>query len=217
MTPELALLAFSAATIAFFHTLLGPDHYLPFVMMSRAGKWSKPKTLAVTFFCGIGHVLGSIVLGSIGVAFGFAVSRLESVEWARGDLAAWALIGFGSVYFVWGLRKAAKRRPHGGHSHFSEGVNDSYSPWILFTIFVLGPSEPLIPLLMYPAAKASTAGIVLVVLIFLIVTVVTMLGTVMLLSTSVERLPIKRLERYTHALAGATISLCGVAIQFLGL
>jgi len=49
------------------------------------------------------------------------------------------------------------------------------------------------------------------------VTVVTMLGTVMLLSTGVERLPIKRLERYTHALAGATISLCGVAIQFLGL
>ena len=121
------------------------------------------------------------------------------------------------IYFVWGLRKAAKRRPHGGHSHLTEDGNVNYTPWILFTIFVLGPCEPLIPLLMYPAAKASTAGIALVVLIFLVVTVVTMLGTVMLLSTGIERLPIKRLERYTHALAGATISLCGVAIQFLGL
>ena len=217
MPPELALLALSAAMIAFFHTLLGPDHYLPFVMMSRAGKWSKPKTLAVTFFCGIGHVLGSVLLGSIGVAFGFAVTRLETVESVRGDIAAWALIAFGLVYFVWGLRKAAKRRPHGGHSHLTEDGNVNYTPWILFTIFVLGPCEPLIPLLMYPAAKASTAGIALVVLIFLVVTVVTMLGTVMLLSTGIERLPIKRLERYTHALAGATISLCGVAIQFLGL
>jgi hypothetical protein len=26
-----------------------------------------------------------------------------------------------------------------------------------------------------------------------------------------------RLERYSHALAGATILLCGIAIQFLGL
>ena len=217
MTPELVLLAFSAAMIAFLHTLLGPDHYLPFVMMSRAGRWTRPKTLAVTFFCGIGHVLGSVVLGSIGIAFGLAVTRLESVESARGNLAAWALIGFGLVYLVWGLRKAAKLRQHAGHSHLSEGDNVSYTPWILFTIFVLGPCEPLIPLLMYPAAKASTMGIVFVVLIFLTVTVVTMLGTVMLLSSGVERLPIKWLERYTHALAGATISLCGVAIQFLGL
>ena len=217
MSPELVLLSFSAAMIAFFHTLLGPDHYLPFVMMSRAGRWSRPKTLAVTFFCGIGHVLGSIALGSIGVAFGLAVTGLETIESVRGNLAAWALIAFGLVYFVWGLRKALKRRSHGKHRHLTENGDVNYTPWILFTIFILGPCEPLIPLLMYPAAKASTAGIVLVVLIFLTVTVVTMLGVVMLLSTSVERLPIKRLERYTHALAGATISLCGVAIQFLGL
>ncbi|MFQ5432991.1 MAG: hypothetical protein ACE5EN_10865 [Nitrospinota bacterium] len=217
MPPELALLSFSSAMVAFFHTLLGPDHYLPFVIMSRTGKWSRSKTLAVTFFCGIGHVLGSIVIGSIGVAFGFAVTRLETVESARGNVAAWALITFGLVYFVWGMRKAAKQHTHGGHRRLSETSMVNYTPWILFTIFVLGPCEPLIPLLMYPAAKASTTGLALVVLIFLTVTVMTMLGTVLLLSTGVERLPIKRLERYTHALAGATISLCGVAIRFLGL
>lgn len=217
MPPEFALLALSVAMVAFFHTLLGPDHYLPFVMMSRAGRWSKPKTLAVTFFCGIGHVFGSILLGSIGVALGFAVTRMESVDSVRGDLAAWALIGFGLVYFVWGMRKAGKLRQHGVHDPISENDNVSYTPWILFTIFVLGPCEPLIPLLIYPAAKASTAGIVLVILIFLAVTIVTMLGTVFLLSTGVERLPIKWLERYTHALAGATVSLCGLAIQFLSI
>jgi hypothetical protein len=30
-------------------------------------------------------------------------------------------------------------------------------------------------------------------------------------------IPMKKLERFTHAIAGVTILLCGVSIQFLGL
>ena len=37
---------------------------------------------------------------------------------------------------------------------------------ILFTIFVFGPCEPLIPILMYPAAKSSVAGMLLVAGVF---------------------------------------------------
>ena len=36
LTPEILLLLTSAAGIAFVHTLLGPDHYLPFVSMAVA-------------------------------------------------------------------------------------------------------------------------------------------------------------------------------------
>ncbi|HOD34406.1 MAG TPA: hypothetical protein PLR20_01590 [Syntrophales bacterium] len=31
-----------------------------------------------------------------------------------------------------------------------------HTPWVLFTIFVLGPSEPLIPVLMFPAARNAS-------------------------------------------------------------
>jgi hypothetical protein len=41
MAIELKALILTAASIGFFHTLLGPDHYLPFIMMSWARKWSK--------------------------------------------------------------------------------------------------------------------------------------------------------------------------------
>lgn len=216
VSPELIVLAASAAAIGFFHTMLGPDHYLPFVMMSRAGNWSQAKTVVVTICCGLGHIFGSILLGMVGVAMGIAVAQLEQVESVRGTIAAWALIAFGLCYFVWGVRKAAGKHIHKGTPHSIEKSDVSYTPWVLFTVFVLGPFEPLIPLLMYPAAKESLTALLLVTGIFGIVTIVTMLAMVALLSRGVNILPIGKLERYTHALAGATICFCGVAIQFFG-
>lgn len=237
MSQELLVLAATAASIGFFHTLLGPDHYLPFIVMSRAGRWSTLKTALVTFLCGIGHVGSSVLLGFVGVALGLAVTRLEMVESVRGNLAAWILIAFGLLYFVWGLRKAWKGQTHEHwhshedgdyhthkHSHVGEHVHvhsedspASITPWILFTIFVFGPCEPLIPILMYPAAKESLMGLVWVVGVFGAVTVGTMLSVVLISSYGVSFLPLGRLERYTHALAGLTICLCGLAIKVLGL
>lgn len=237
MSQELLLLTITAASIGFFHTLLGPDHYLPFIVMARARKWSPIKTTWVTVLCGIGHVGSSILLGMIGVALGIAVTKLEVVESFRGGLATWALIAFGLVYFVWGLRRALRNKPHKHwhahgdednhihrHTHSKEHVHvhteegsANLTPWILFTIFVFGPCEPLIPLLMYPAAKSSLLGLVLVTSVFGGVTIMTMLSVVLISSLGVNLLPIGRLERYTHALAGGTICLCGLAIQFLGL
>ncbi len=237
MNNDMTVLYITAASIGFFHTLFGPDHYLPFIVMAKARRWSLLKTAIITLLCGIGHVLGSIVLGIAGIALGVAVMKLETFEAIRGDLAAWALIGFGFAYFIWGIRRLIKNRPHShshmhkdsslhthehahrrdhAHIHTEEGAK-SITPWVLFTIFVLGPCEPLIPILMYPAAKKSLLGLIGVTATFGIVTIITMLSIVMIASLGIEILPLKRFQRYVHALAGATIVLCGVAIKFLGL
>lgn len=238
MQSEIMVLSITAASLGFFHTLVGPDHYLPFVVMSKARGWNLPKTMLITFLCGIGHVLSSVVLGLVGIAFGVAVMKLEAVEGVRGNLAAWALIGFGFAYFLWGARQAIRNRPHkhihlheaksehvhehthtGKHSHVHDqnAGKGNITPWILFTIFVLGPCEPLIPLLMYPAAKHSTMGMIIVAVVFSAVTIATMMSIVMLASFGIKFLPLGKLERYSHALAGAAICLSGLAIQFLGL
>jgi len=216
MTQELGALLTTAALIGFIHTVLGPDHYVPFVAMARARNWSRPKTIIITIWCGIGHVLSSVVIGLIGIAIGISVTSLESVEAIRGDLAAWALTAFGLVYFVWGLRRAMRHRRHDlieGHTHEKQG---SITPWILFTVFVLGPCEPLIPILMYPAAQQSFNGVILVVLVFSLVTIATMVASVLMLSAGLTLVPFHKLEMYSHALAGFALLLCGVAIQ-LGL
>jgi sulfite exporter TauE/SafE len=237
VTNEIVVLIITAASIGFFHTLLGPDHYLPFIVMAQSGKWSVKKTALVTLLCGIGHVVGSVLLGIAGIALGIAVTRLNFVESIRGGMAAWALIAFGLAYFAWGVRYIIKNRPHEhqhwhedgsvhvhrhshgkGHYHLhSKNKAQNLTPWILFTLFVLGPCEPLIPVLMYPAAQESLMGIVLVTTAFASVTIVTMLGVVLMSVYGLKLLPQSRLQRYSHALAGATICLSGIAIQFFGL
>ncbi|MGB7294851.1 MAG: sulfite exporter TauE/SafE family protein [Candidatus Aminicenantales bacterium] len=234
---EIWVLAGTAATLGFVHTVIGPDHYLPFIVISRARRWPLPKTMLISFFCGLGHVLSSVVLGFAGIALGIAVGKLEGVESARGSLAAWLLITFGFAYFVWGVWRALKKRPHahahshsetGEHAHAHVHQSDHYhlhggrekaslTPWILFTIFVFGPCEPLIPLVMYPAAKHNTLGVVFVATAFGLTTIATMLALIALSSWGLSFVSLGKLERYTHALAGAMIFISGLSVQFLGI
>ena len=154
----------------------------------------------------------------------------------RGSIAGWLFIAFGLVYFIWGVRKAYRNRPHkhihvhengsyhthdhthhNNHVHVHEEKKKQVTPWVLFIIFILGPCEPLIPILMYPAAQNSTSGLILVTLVFGLVTLFTMLSVVLVSTFGISFLPLGKLERFTHAIAGAIILLSGIGIQFMGL
>jgi nickel/cobalt transporter (NicO) family protein len=233
MNEQIVVLTGTAAALAFTHTLFGPDHYLPFIVMSKARKWSTWKTIWVTLLSGLGHVGSSVVLGIIGIAFGLGISKIEIFEGFRGNLAAWAFILFGGIYFLYGIWRVYKKKQH-SHPHVHEDgtlhIHDhkhaeghdhvhkkNITPWVLFTIFVLGPCEPLIPVLMFPAAKENIGGLIMVTVVFSVITLATMLGIVLLASYGIKILPFGKLEKYTHAIAGATIMLSGLAIVFLGL
>ncbi|MBK8178804.1 MAG: hypothetical protein IPK67_07905 [Planctomycetes bacterium] len=236
----------SAGLVAAAHTALGPDHTLPFVMLARARGWSLRRTLAITALCGAGHVLSSVLLGGIGVLIGISTGALQSLEGLRGDLAAWAMVLFGAAYGLWGLRQALRRgqgielHTHGGlphlHLHGDRGHFHGASPargsaaartedegdrrftfWALFVVFVLGPCEPLIPLLILPAQEGRWSLALWTTAVFAVVTLATMLGMVAAASRGLSLVPTRRLERWSHSLAGAVISLSGLAILFLGL
>jgi len=233
MSSELGILVIAAASIGFFHTLMGPDHYLPFIVIAKARRWSLVRTTWITLLCGLGHVGSSVVLGALGIAAGIALTRLELTESVRGQVAAWLLTAFGIVYCIWGVRRAIRNRPHthrhlhkGGDEHLHSHVHDtphahpheqpgrgSLTPWVLFLVFIFGPCEPLIPLLMWPAAARSAWGVALVAAVFGVVTIATMLAVVLLSTFGLSFVPFRRLERYSHAIAGATIFLCGLAIH----
>ncbi len=261
MTPDLTALLLTAGSLGLVHTLIGPDHYIPFIAMSRARRWSRRKTLLITFLCGLGHVLSSVVIGLAGIGLGIAVARLEGVESTRGEIAAWLMIAFGAAYLAWGVWKGVRNRPHvhakvhadGAHDHNHDHdrhsehphihthdggrehvhVHDSgpastpetaappakanITPWVLFTIFVFGPCEPLIPILIYPAARMGTSAVVIVTSAFALATIGTMLAVVGLGSFGLRIARFGGLERWMHAAAGAMVFLCGFAIKFLGL
>ncbi len=236
MDNSIWLLSVTAVSLGFFHTLLGPDHYLPFIVLSEAKKWSTRKTMVITFLCGLGHVLSSVVLGLVGIIVGISVNRLVEVESFRGSIAGWLFIAFGLVYMIISIRNLYRKKTH-THSHFHPG-GDKHShehdhmkehvhihetdvvkttPWILFLIFIFGPCEPLIPVLMYPAAENNIPGAILVSILFSVVTIATMMSIVLAFKLGFSKINLKPVEKYSNLIAGAMIFFSGIAIQFLGL
>jgi hypothetical protein len=225
-------LILAAAGVALVHTLAGPDHYLPFVMLSRARAWSRSRTIAVTLACGLGHVGSSLLLCGIGVALGLGVTQVEGVETARGTIAAWGLVAFGAAYALWGVRTAIRRRTglavheHAGMVHVHPGGDAHHDHhagepsratfWMLFTVFVLGPCEPLVPLFVLPASLGRWDLAAAAAAVFGVVTIAAMAGMVGAACAGVDRLPLGFLSRWTHAVAGGMIALSGLAVIVLG-
>ena len=228
MTTDIGTLSVAAVSLGFFHCLLGPDHYVPFVAMSRVGTWSLRKTLIITVLCGIGHVASSIVIGFVGVALGVIVLQLQEIEAARGTVAGWMLVFFGAIYLAWGLVYAVRQlKRKSNAAELEERVASEtteraarvggYTPWILFVVFLFGPCEPLIPLLIYPAAKANVWSVVWVTILFGVTTLVTMTTLVALIYQGSRAVRFPRAEPFGHAIAGAIVLACGLAMTVFGM
>jgi sulfite exporter TauE/SafE len=232
---EMMVLLVSAATLGVIHTLLGPDHYLPFIVLSKARNWTRTRTLWITFIAGVGHVTGSVIIGMIGIAMGISLSRLEAFEASRGSLVGWMLIAFGVLYTAYGVYKYIKRGAHLHlpaflvpksirHEHLHLDMKEieedhpgKLTPWILFIIFVFGPCEVLIPMLIYPAANHNGIGVFLVALVFGTGTIGTMLLVVFLGYQGLSLVRFKGREHQLHLFAGLIILAAGAGMQFMGL
>lgn len=235
MSNELLILIFSALSLGFVHTLIGPDHYVPFIVLARARKWKLSKTIFITILCGIGHVLSAVLLGIIGISLGLTFSKFKFIESFRGEIAAWLLICFGLIYLLWSVRSIYRGKKH-THLHFHEDgklhrhvhahklehvhiheKKKELTPWVLFIIFILGPCEPLIPLIMYPAIKGSLFSVFLITAAFGIVTILTMTFMVIVAVFGINFLRFSFFEKYGNALAGAIIFGSGLIIKIFGI
>lgn len=232
MQTDIEVLMIAAVSIACLHTVTGPDHYLPFIALSKSRGWSFPKTLFWTIVCGAGHVWSSVLLGLGGALVGWSLSKVSWLEHIRGGIAGWALVGFGIVYGIWGLVKARKGSQHKHFDMYDDGSVYVYehkhgeavapaerhavTPWVMFLIFVLGPCEPMIPLLYFPAAKNSVTGMLLLISVYTFFTLATMIVMVIMGYYGFSFLKTDKLEKYVHALGGITIFICGAGMVFLG-
>lgn len=88
MQTELQILLITAISIAFIHTATGPDHYVPFIALSKSRGWSLGRTIFWTVVCGAGHVWSSVLLGLGGAALGWSLSKVSWLENVRAVLPA---------------------------------------------------------------------------------------------------------------------------------
>lgn len=232
MNHELQILIIAAISVACLHTLMGPDHYVPFIALSKSRGWSFLKTLTWTVICGCGHVWSSVLLGLGGAAFGWSLTKVKFLEGVRGNIAGWALLIFGVVYGLWGLYRAYKNKPHKHFDTYEDGSiyvfehrhgeavqqkeRHKVTPWVMFIIFALGPCEPMIPLLFYPAAQKSLYGMVVLIIVYTACTLATMLLMVIFGYYGLAFVKTDKLERYAHALGGLTLFICGAGMVFMG-
>lgn len=232
MPAEMQALIVTAVSIACLHTLTGPDHYLPFIALSKTRNWSLGKTIGWTLTCGMGHVMSSVLLGLGGAAIGWSLSRISLFENIRGGIAGWVMLFFGLLYMIWGFYRLYKNKPHKHFDMDNDGSLYVYehnhgaavapqerfrvTPWVMFIIFVLGPCEPMIPLLYFPAAQNSWYGMLLLIIIYTTCTLATMLMMVLLGFYGIAFASTQKLERYVHVLGGITIFICGVGMLWMG-
>lgn len=231
MESSFLLLVSSAIGISMIHTLTGPDHYLPFIALSKSGKWTLKKTLFWTIICGCAHVLSSILIGLIGIGVGYTLTQFDLIESTRGNWAAWMLLLFGIAYTLWGIYNLKKNKTH---KHFEVNSDAEIlvyehkdgdivmpdekfkvTPWVMFFIFALGPSEPLIPLLFYPTVEQSFDQVVVLVVVYLMVTLTIMVMMVLLGYFSIQFFQFQWLEKYMGLLSGLVILICGFGMVFL--
>src|SRR3954465_9405546 len=121
MQGDLEVLMLAAITISFLHTVAGPDHYLPFIALSKSRGWSFSKTICWTIVCGCGHVWSSVLLGLGGAAIGWSLSKVTWLENVRGGIAGWALVIFGLIYGTYGLIQVKKGRQHKHFDVYDDG------------------------------------------------------------------------------------------------
>lgn len=205
-SPFFASIAVTAFAVAFLHAAL-PTHWLPFVLVGRAQKWSTGRTLGVTLLAGIGHVGLTIALGLALVLAGMALQP------SLGGLFHWIV---GGLMIAVGLFYIARGRHNHALPEASRRVyaSDRAAIAALVTLLTLSPCEAFLPYYLAGMEHGWMA--------FLVLSAVLMAATAagMLIFTSLSLAGFKRLglqwvERYEETILGAALVLVGLAVAFL--
>jgi len=199
-------IAVTGFAVAFLHAAL-PTHWLPFVLVGRAQKWSTGRTLGVTLLAGLGHVGLTIALGLALVVAGLALGpRLGGLfHWAVGGL----MVAVGLFYIARGRHNHAL--PEAGRRTYA---SDRAAIIALVTLLTLSPCEAFLPYYLAGMQHGWQA--------FLVLSGVLMAATSagMLIFTSLSLAGFKRLglqwvERYEETILGVALVLVGLAVAFL--
>ncbi|MCV0414308.1 MAG: hypothetical protein K5831_05425 [Brevundimonas sp.] len=189
---------------AFLHAAL-PTHWLPFVLVGRAQRWSMTRTLLAVVVAGLAHILTTAVLGGLIVAAGLALD-----QWIKGvlpHLSAVLLFLFGGFY----LTRATLRRPVAASgpalTEAEPAVSDRAAFVGLVAMLAISPGEVLLPIYL----SASSEGVAALGLLSLVFAAGTILGMAVFTGLARAGASILRLERWARY-KGAVLGLALIAL-----
>lgn len=232
----LTTIAATGFTVAFFHAAI-PTHWLPFVLVSRARRWSRARTLVVALFAGLGHVLLTSLIGLVIAWFGFQLEAHGGVWFPR--IAGTLLLAIGLFYFWRQWRGGGVCHHHlpggqhqasaacgqeEGHSHWEEELNESElvsqrsGDWAaiggLFVMLTLSPCEGFLPVYL-SGVQFGWHGFLVLSLILALGTLAGMTLFTWLTLVGLERFELKYFERWESGLLGLLFCALGVVMFVL--
>lgn len=196
-----------SAMVGAVHALL-PDHWIPFVLLSRARRWDLRRSLSATAAGGLAHLVSTAALGLLVALLG--TEALKRAGPAAEFAGAGILAVFGLLLSIRGLRSARSGR---GHVHGRPASSDRGH---LLQGALLGarPCAEAIPVFLAAAAYGLTSSI-LAILAWVITTLGVMVGIVWLSLLGLRTVKLDFLEKYGEVAAGLLILLMGLAAAVL--
>ncbi|NWE51546.1 hypothetical protein [Brevundimonas sp. P7753] len=207
--PVLISLLGGGFVAAFLHAAM-PTHWLPFVLVGRAQRWSLMRVMTVAVTAGLAHIASTALVGSLIVAAGLALNA-----WIGGllpHLSAALLFIFGAFY----LARASLQKPitaTGPEAEVPEpAVSDRAAFWGLVLMMAVTPGEVLLPIYLSSATEGVTA-LGLLTLSFAAGTVLGMTLLSALASAGYSILRLERWARYEGAILGISLIVIGLLVM----
>lgn len=207
--PVLISLLGGGFVAAFLHAAM-PTHWLPFVLVGRAQRWSLMRVMTVAVTAGLAHIASTALVGSLIVAAGLALNA-----WIGGllpHLSAALLFIFGAFY----LARASLQKPitaTGPEAEVPEpAVSDRAAFWGLVLMMAVTPGEVLLPIYL----SSATEGVAALGLLTLSFAAGTVLGMTLLSALASAGYSILRLERWTRyegAILGISLIVIGLLVM----
>ncbi len=206
--PVLISLLGGGFVAAFLHAAL-PTHWLPFVLVGRAQRWTLGRVMAVAVTAGLAHIASTALVGSLIVAAGLALNA-----WIGGllpHLSAALLFLFGAFY----LARASLQKPINATGPEAEvpepAVSDRAAFWGLVLMMAVTPGEVLLPIYL-SSATGGVAALALLTLSFAAGTVLGMTLLAALASAGYSILRLERWARYEGAILGIALIVIGLLV-----
>ena len=235
-TTTLTTIAALGFPVAFLHAAL-PTHWLPFVLVGRARRWTRVKTIAITAGAGLGHVALTSLLGLLVAWFGFALN--ETVGGIFPWIAAGILALLG-IYYLWRQARGVgilHHHPPGtahhadahcgestDHSHWDDELKDtalisaraadSAAVSGLFVMLTVSPCEAFLPVYL-SGVQFGWRGFIVLSLILAVAALAGMTLFTWLALFGFDRIRIQRFERKEAGLVGTIFLLLAVAVVVL--
>ena len=206
--PVLISLLGGGFVAAFLHAAL-PTHWLPFVLVGRAQRWSLTRVMTVAVTAGLAHIASTALVGSLIVAAGLALNA-----WIGGllpHLSAALLFLFGAFY----LARATLKRPAmaGGPAVETPepAVSDKAAFLGLVAMMAISPGEVLLPIYL-SSASAGLGALALLTVVFAAGTIAGMAVFTALASAGASILRLERWARYEGAVLGVALIALGLLV-----